>query len=207
MKGSVESAGLFATGPAAASGPEAGHPGASDAGLNCGAPVTGATSRQCGQRTRLHRTIGSAVHEMVHGLVHFDNKLWRTLPMLAVRPGFPTRDDVDGRRARYVSPFALFLMTIFITYIVFSSISPEAPAGTVAVGGKPVQRAEASAAVAPAGAGIARNPDDPRAADVRRPERRPGEPDARARATAQPEPRPPAGPDNGAGEGGKRGGR
>ena len=34
---------------------------------------------------------------------HFEGKIWRTLPMLAWRPGRLTREYVEGRRASYVS--------------------------------------------------------------------------------------------------------
>ncbi|MFN7177060.1 MAG: DUF3667 domain-containing protein [Thermaurantiacus sp.] len=135
MEGSIESAGQFATGVAVASvidPPEARGPGETATCRNCGAPVASAYCANCGQKTHLHRTIGDALHEMVHGVLHFDTKFWRTLPLLATRPGFLTRDYIEGRRVRYISPVALFLLTIFLTYIVFSSISP--PAGEDASG-------------------------------------------------------------------------
>lgn len=50
---------------------------------NCGAEVRGAYCRACGQKLHLHRTIADAVHEMVHGILHFDGKVWATLPLLA----------------------------------------------------------------------------------------------------------------------------
>jgi hypothetical protein len=76
------------------------------------------------------------LHELVHGVLHVDGKLWRTLPLLATRSGFLTRDYVEGRRVRYISPVALFLFTIFLTYIVFSSISPDLPENAVVVEGE-----------------------------------------------------------------------
>ncbi len=71
---------------------------------NCGAVVAGAYCSACGQKLHLHRSLAGALHEMVHGLLHFDSKVWRTLPLLAFRPGFLTRDYIAGRRACYTAP-------------------------------------------------------------------------------------------------------
>jgi len=57
---------------------------------------------------------------VLHGVIHFDTKLWRTLPKLAFRPGTLTREYVHGKRARYVSLLAIFLFTVFLMFFVFS---------------------------------------------------------------------------------------
>jgi Protein of unknown function (DUF3667) len=46
--------------------------------------------------------------------------VWRTLPLLAFRPGKLTREWVQGKRARYVSPLALFLFTVFVMFMALS---------------------------------------------------------------------------------------
>jgi hypothetical protein len=56
----------------------------------------------------------------MHSFLHFDTKAWRTLPMLVVRPGTLTRDYIHGKRARYISPLATFLFTLFVMFFVFS---------------------------------------------------------------------------------------
>lgn len=48
-------------------------------------------------------------HDLLHGLLHFEGKIWRTLPLLAWWPGELTRRYIEGARARFVSPMALFL--------------------------------------------------------------------------------------------------
>ena len=40
----------------------------------------------------------------------------RTLPMLAWKPGELTRRYIDGQRARFVSPIALFLFCVFLMF-------------------------------------------------------------------------------------------
>jgi len=58
--------------------------------------------------------------ETLHGILHFDTKSWRTLPLLAVRPGLLTKRYIDGQRVRYVSPLALFLFSVFLMFFAFS---------------------------------------------------------------------------------------
>ena len=43
------------------------------------------------------------------------------LPLLALQPGKLTREYIDGRRASYVSPIALFLFVVFLTFAVFNA--------------------------------------------------------------------------------------
>lgn len=135
MEGQVESVGLAATAGAAAVAMEglgARRPGDGTC-ANCGATVHGRFCGMCGQALHFQRTIRGVVEELVHGILHFDGKLWRTLPALAVHPGRLTREYVEGRRARYVNPVALFLMTVLLTFVVFS-FAGGGPVDGVAVG-------------------------------------------------------------------------
>jgi hypothetical protein len=90
--------------------------------LNCGTLLRGPHCHACGQRAHLHRTIGAFFHDLVHGVLHFEGKTWRTLPLLAWQPGKLTREYIDGRRASYVSPIALFLFVVFLSFALFSML-------------------------------------------------------------------------------------
>jgi hypothetical protein len=90
--------------------------------LNCGTPLVGPHCHQCGQRGHVHRTLGAFFHDLVHGVLHFEGKTWRTLPLLAWRPGKLTREYIDGKRASYVSPIALFLFVVFLTFAGFHAL-------------------------------------------------------------------------------------
>ena len=68
----------------------------------------------------MHKTIAAFFHDLAHGVFHFEGKIWRTLPLLAWHPGRLTREYIDGRRASYVSPIALFLFVVFLTFALFS---------------------------------------------------------------------------------------
>ncbi len=89
--------------------------------LNCGQQLAGDYCHACGQRAHVHRTIGAWWHDLAHGVLHFDGKIWRTLPMLAWHPGALTRRYIDGERAKFVSPLALFLFSVFLTFATFSA--------------------------------------------------------------------------------------
>ncbi|HET9397436.1 MAG TPA: DUF3667 domain-containing protein [Sphingomicrobium sp.] len=94
--------------------------------LNCGTSIQGDFCGACGQKRNVHRTITAIAHELIHGVLHLDGKLWRTLPLLAWRPGELTRRYVHGERARFVSPFSMFLFSIFLMFAVLQ-VGGESP--------------------------------------------------------------------------------
>lgn len=91
--------------------------------LNCGAELTGPFCHQCGQHAHVHRTLSAFFHDFLHGVLHFEGKIWRTLPLLAWKPGELTRRYIDGQRASFVSPIALFLFCVFLTFAVIGLTS------------------------------------------------------------------------------------
>lgn len=102
--------------------PEAGEGAASRGNcLNCGTALVGKHCHGCGQAGHVHRTLAAFGHDFLHGVFHFEGKVWRTLPMLVWRPGELTRRYVHGERARFVSPLALFLFMMFAMFAVFSA--------------------------------------------------------------------------------------
>src|SRR5688572_30455677 len=120
----IEGVGEAVTGGMAARAVEPAHGEAGEgagACLNCGAELTGPYCHQCGQKAHIHRTIAAWWHDFLHSVLHLDGKFWRTLPMLAWRPGELTRRYVHGERAKFVSPLALFLFSAFLMLAVFSA--------------------------------------------------------------------------------------
>jgi hypothetical protein len=88
--------------------------------LNCGTALAGDFCHRCGQPGHIHRTLHSILHDLLHGVFHFEGKIWHTLPMLALHPGELTRRYIEGERARFVSPLALFLFSVFLLFAAFS---------------------------------------------------------------------------------------
>lgn len=93
--------------------------------LNCGATLMGAHCHMCGQKAHVHRTLHEFGHDILHSVLHFDGKIWRTLPMLFWKPGDLTRRYVHGERAKFVSPLALFLFSVFLTFATFNWLVPD----------------------------------------------------------------------------------
>jgi hypothetical protein len=84
--------------------------------LNCGTPLIGSHCHKCGQGAHVHRSLAAFLRDFAHGVFHVEGKIWRTVPMLVLRPGRLTREYIDGRRANYLSPIALFLFTVFLLF-------------------------------------------------------------------------------------------
>jgi len=124
MSGEGEAAGDVLTGAIIASAIDgkAGKQGPEAHGkcLNCGAQLDGAYCASCGQRAHLHRSLVHLGHDILHGVFHFEGKMWRTIPELFFHPGRLTRRYIDGERAKFVSPMALYLFTVFLMFGVFS---------------------------------------------------------------------------------------
>ena len=89
---------------------------------NCGTDLIGGHCHACGQAAHVHRTMAAIGHDIAHGVFHFEGKMWRTLPMLVTRPGDLTLRYIAGERARFVSPIALFLFTVFLMFTVVANL-------------------------------------------------------------------------------------
>ena len=90
--------------------------------LNCGTALLGTYCHRCGQPEHVHRSLSAIWHDIAHGVLHFEGKIWNTLPLLAWRPGELTRRYIHGERARFVSPMALFLFSVFLMFATFGAI-------------------------------------------------------------------------------------
>ncbi len=90
--------------------------------LNCGTPLAGPFCAACGQHAHVHRTLGAFFHDFLHGVLHFEGKIWRTLPLARLETR-RTHAPLRGRpaRARFVSPIALFLFSVFLMFAVLSA--------------------------------------------------------------------------------------
>jgi len=104
----------------------------------------------------LHRSLLHLTEEVLHGVLHFETKGWRTLPLLIARPGVLTRRYIDGQRTRYVSPLALFLFTVFLMFFVFSMMQGTAPPPQTSVAQRAQAKADLAAAVAESNAEVSR---------------------------------------------------
>lgn len=87
--------------------------------LNCGAHLRGQYCGQCGQRAQ-NRLISlwELLREAFGDLFELDSRLWKTLVPLLARPGLLTYDYLQGRRARYMPPFRMYLVLSLLFFLV-----------------------------------------------------------------------------------------
>lgn len=92
---------------------------------NCGTLVEDRFCPTCGQlAATFHRPIMSLVAETISDTLTLDGRLARTIPVLLFRPGRLTKNYTEGKRARYVPPFRLFLLASLLFYLVLFAIVP-----------------------------------------------------------------------------------
>ncbi len=93
--------------------------------LNCGTIVSGKHCAQCGQAADVHvLSVKEVAGDVTHSLLHLDSRVWRTLRMLALRPGELTREFIAGRHQQYLPPFRLYL-GISILFFALSALMPD----------------------------------------------------------------------------------
>jgi hypothetical protein len=95
-----------------------GAPGRSPACLNCGAPLAGAFCAECGQRdVPPYPSVRELVVDAFWELSGWDGRFATTVRALIARPGKLTREFLEGRRARYISPLRLYLMCSLVYFL------------------------------------------------------------------------------------------
>jgi hypothetical protein len=141
MSGEVESVGAAVTAglvAAAVDGPKKKGGPVKGVCPNCGSQIDGKFCPECGQPSNIHRTLGHMGGEFLRGIFNLDTRAWKTLPLLLFRPGTLTSSYIHGQRARYISPLAMFLLSVFTMFVVFGLTN-----GSRIGVSEPVQRAAA----------------------------------------------------------------
>jgi len=92
---------------------------------NCGSPLYGEHCYACGQPTKgLVRHFSSILGDVADTIFNIDGRLLRTLPALLLKPGFLTREYIEGHRIRYVSPVRLFVFLCIGTFFAAKLATP-----------------------------------------------------------------------------------
>ena len=90
--------------------------------LNCGAQTPKRFCSNCGQENiEPKETVWHFITHFINDIVHFDGKFFSTIKLLLFKPGFLTKEYVQGKRARYLDPVKMYLFTsfVFFSYILF----------------------------------------------------------------------------------------
>ena len=87
--------------------------------LNCGTLLKGQYCGNCGQRSRSRLiSLWELISDAFGDLFEIDSRLWQTLVPLMIRPGQLTHDYLQGRRARYMPPFRMYLVLSLLFFVV-----------------------------------------------------------------------------------------
>lgn len=91
---------------------------------NCGAPLLGAYCAHCGQKVKpLDPTIRELAADVLGEVTDVDSKLLRSVRYLFTKPGFLSREHAEGRRASYVSPVRLYLVSSVLFFAAASLVT------------------------------------------------------------------------------------
>jgi hypothetical protein len=76
-------------------------------------------------------SVGHLIGHFFADITHFDSKIFVTLKDLMFRPGFLTREYVEGRRTRYLNPIRMYIFISAIFFVALFAGSKESgdPAG------------------------------------------------------------------------------
>ena len=93
---------------------------------NCGGEVYDRYCTSCSQlATDFHRPFWDLILTSLGDTFAFDSRLWRSLPMLMLRPGRMTRNYLEGKRARYVPPFRMFLIGSVLFFLTIFTLGDQ----------------------------------------------------------------------------------
>src|SRR5204863_410628 len=77
----------------------------------------------CGQKAAASDvSLHELLHEGLEEFAHVDGKAARTLKLLVTKPGALTKEFLEGRRARYISPLRLYL-TCSLLFFALSALA------------------------------------------------------------------------------------
>ena len=88
--------------------------------LNCGATVIGRYCHVCGQENIVPReSFGGLVLHFFYDITHFDGKFFQSLKDLLFKPGFLSKEYINGKRASHLNPVRMYVFTSAIFFLIF----------------------------------------------------------------------------------------
>lgn len=88
--------------------------------VSCGENFTGRFCSNCGEKKvdEKERTILHFFGQLLNAITFSDSKMIRSLGLLLIKPGFLSREYIDGRRNIYTKPLPLFLIINLLYFLV-----------------------------------------------------------------------------------------
>ena len=111
--------------------------------LNCGTPLHGRYCSDCGQEDRPPAPrLKDVVGDAWEAVTNLEGRVLQSVGLLFFFPGFLTREYLEGRRARWVSPVRLYLV-ISVAYFGLVSITGWSGSFDVRITGETVAETQA----------------------------------------------------------------
>lgn len=105
---------------------------------NCGDPTRGEFCPGCGQRkVDVQVSVRDLVGDFLEDQFGVDQRTPNTLLALLLRPGFLTREYLDGRIVRYLRPLKLYLVSSLVLFLLVGFVSTRGMASMSFGGGDP----------------------------------------------------------------------
>jgi hypothetical protein len=90
--------------------------------LNCGTIVQGKFCQHCGQENiEPKEGFTHLVKHFLEDITHFDGKVFHSLKYLFTKPGFLPKEYLRGRRATYLNPVRMYILTSAFFFLLFFS--------------------------------------------------------------------------------------
>ena len=77
----------------------------------------------CGQKTINKLNVKFILGDFFQTVFNIDSKVFRSLRFLLFKPGFLTKEYVEGKRVSYLAPIRLYIALSFIFFFLISVIS------------------------------------------------------------------------------------
>lgn len=88
--------------------------------LNCHTEVQGRYCHVCGQENiEPKESVWQLVTHFFQDITHFDGKFFSTVKYLVIKPGFLSKEYMNGRRASYVNPIRMYIFTSAFFFLIF----------------------------------------------------------------------------------------
>ncbi len=86
---------------------------------NCGDIVEKNFCPSCGQESKdLDASFKEFFSELLDEIFSFDSKLFKTIKLLFLNPGYLSIEYLNGKRVKYIKPFRLYLMVSILFFVI-----------------------------------------------------------------------------------------
>jgi hypothetical protein len=91
---------------------------------SCQHPFTGKVCNMCGEKIFSENQLSGKhfFHEVLDFFYHWESKVLKTIKLNFLRPGFITKENINGIREPYAKPIQLYLVVAFAFIIIISKV-------------------------------------------------------------------------------------